>query len=188
MRADLVEVGDVLVGDGTSAQSLKVSKILTRERNGAYAPLTVDGTLLVNGIAVSNYVAVKANSSEYFEIEGWRLPITEAAAEHAFVSPLRLTCMGVTSQVCDWRNTDGVHVWLGAGQQLIKTMESQRFLVQLVMMVLTLTTLAPFVLVELAFGATYGPIMMMIGIVLVHLVARNSNLSLVGCVVNKKKI
>ena len=54
VRADSIQVGDRLQAETSNAV---VKKIMLVTRNGIYNPLTSSGTIQVNGIAASSYIA-----------------------------------------------------------------------------------------------------------------------------------
>jgi len=83
-----VKPGDYLV---TSRQTppVQVKFIRKIQRHGIYAPLTVSGDLLVNGIAASNYIALPAafQSQISYEQQNW--------LQHVSCAPYRFMCSAV---------------------------------------------------------------------------------------------
>lgn len=93
-------------------QVVKIAKV---KSNGLYAPLTVDGTIVVDGIVASVFPALSEESS-YF------VPFAEMNIFHFhFVSqvmtaPLRAVCAKASSNLCGsaFHNEEGVHVAVAA--------------------------------------------------------------------------
>lgn len=81
-----VKVGDFLLTQEGLAPAL-VASVRKVSRRGAYAPFTTSGSLSVNGIVVSNYVALPSTlfrSSDTFEQQHW--------LQHAAYLPYRVYC------------------------------------------------------------------------------------------------
>lgn len=101
-----VKIGDILVSSSGSDAVVKSVRTLTGVK-GIYAPHTVDGTLVVNGVVASNYVALPALDGTSFEFQ--------ATLQHAAMSPYRLYCSLVGCQNESY-NTNGlpvaVNVWI----------------------------------------------------------------------------
>mmetsp|Transcript_31433 Transcript_31433/g.47936 ORF Transcript_31433/g.47936 Transcript_31433/m.47936 type:complete len:213 (+) Transcript_31433:3-641(+) len=82
--ASIVKIGDVL----QSGES--VTGIQKLMRTGVYAPFTPSGTLLVNGVTVSSYIAF-SESANIFEIGPVKLPYHTIA--HSFQFLHRAYCL-----------------------------------------------------------------------------------------------
>jgi len=95
-----VRVGDWLRSILSQEKGLRVASIEEVERTGVYAPLTTDGTLLVNGIAASSYVAL-----DEFEMHPW-MQSRMASLSHLALAPFRLFC--TTTKSCKTYNGDGI--------------------------------------------------------------------------------
>lgn len=81
--ASSVKVGDNLVSvDGIDVE-VKSVRVLTGVK-GIYAPHTVEGTLVVNGVVASNYVVLPALDGASFEFQ--------ALLQHAAMGPYRMYC------------------------------------------------------------------------------------------------
>ena len=90
-KETLVPARDVKVGDRLLTQEglapVLVASVRKVSRRGAYAPFTTSGSLSVNGIAVSNYVALPSTlfrSSDTYEQQHW--------LQHAAYLPYRVYC------------------------------------------------------------------------------------------------
>ena len=87
--ASMVNMGDMLVT--ASGDLVAVSVIRNVVRKGIYAPFTESGSIIVNGIAASNYVAYQ--DSEYLKLAGFETPFTYQWLAHTFNSVHRLAGM-----------------------------------------------------------------------------------------------
>ena len=109
--ASQIVVGDMLVtGSGELAA---VKNIRTVERKGAFAPFTRSGSIVVNDLVVSNYVAFKG--SEYLMIAGVETPFSFQWLAHTFNSVHRVAyMMGFKGETY---SEVGVSHWVEAGHK-----------------------------------------------------------------------
>ena len=73
--AENVKAGDIikaLSSDGSSIVTTSVSKIKLKLNYGAFAPLTEEGTVLVNGIMASCYALTENHSMAHLSFLPWR--------------------------------------------------------------------------------------------------------------------
>eukprot|EP00540_Astrosyne_radiata_P003822 CAMPEP_0116855596 /NCGR_PEP_ID=MMETSP0418-20121206/19377_1 /TAXON_ID=1158023 /ORGANISM="Astrosyne radiata, Strain 13vi08-1A" /LENGTH=479 /DNA_ID=CAMNT_0004488769 /DNA_START=203 /DNA_END=1642 /DNA_ORIENTATION=+ len=104
--ASSLRPGDSLVRVGTEVgentrltRTTRVQRIGTAKRSGVYAPFTSSGTIVVNGVLASNYIAFKEQSSLLqFSSYQW--------VSHAFVAPRRIHCLWTTA--CKQETYDSV--------------------------------------------------------------------------------
>ncbi|KAI2501319.1 desert hedgehog-like protein [Fragilaria crotonensis] len=111
--AGILKEGDgLLLSDG---ELTTIRSITTVDRRGVYAPFTLSGSIVVNGIVASSYVSLQP-SSEYLLLgENLRTPLTHHWLLHAFEAPHRLAYrFGVTTE----RYTEeGYSVWVAGPLQ-----------------------------------------------------------------------
>jgi len=92
VRAATVKVGDVLHDEHVGAT---VTSVDTVTRMGFYAPLTFDGTLIVDGIVSSCYASLQKDARMYVELQGsiatW---FSQHFMIHIFFAPVRMFCWG----------------------------------------------------------------------------------------------
>lgn len=69
-----VQVGDFLIGGSREDEQLRVTGVTWEEKLGVYAPLTLSGSLVVDGVLVSNYA---------------EFPPSDQLLIHAAMAPLR---------------------------------------------------------------------------------------------------
>ena len=84
--ASAVQVGDALVTSAGVTTTMKITAISKVQREGIYAPVTKTGTIVVNGVVASNYIALPAalQSVTSFDIQHW--------LQHMAYSPYRFYC------------------------------------------------------------------------------------------------
>jgi len=130
VRADSIQVGDRLLAKNSDAV---VKKITLVTRNGLYNPLTSSGTIQVNGIAASGYIAFQEENNEYAEFQGGIEVMSHHDAAHIAMAPYRFYC--TTVAVCDItdgaKNTSFMPSYVSMGIELIEWSKQQHILVQL---------------------------------------------------------
>ena len=109
--ASLVKVGDKLqIHDG---ELVAVNAIGASKKRGAFAPFTASGTLVVNGVKASSFVAFQ--ESETLKIGGrFDTKLSFQFLAHAFESPHRLWCQYISPCKQEKYTTDGVSRWVAA--------------------------------------------------------------------------
>ena len=103
VSAGQVKVGDYLSlmeHDNSMAKPSKVISITTAGSNGAYSPVTEDGTIVVNGIVASSFVNPKDATSGFVGVAGVD-SIHRATFLQWIITPVRLYCMHVDSSLCE---------------------------------------------------------------------------------------
>jgi hypothetical protein len=88
--------GDIVLGTGN--QPFMVTKIENVMSKGIFAPLTADGTIVVNGIACSTYTFALPrddDSSDYLYFSKHKI-VTQNEFIHMRYSPLRLAALGAS--------------------------------------------------------------------------------------------
>jgi len=153
VKAGSVTVGDVLLLHSTSSNHTSsgnsnhvpavVTDISMVEREGIYAPLTPDGTIVVNGIVASTYAAISSKStSENVEIAGLSFfNLNQADAIHVTLSPLRIICTTTSlfQAVCnDLDEETNMQKYVAWGIGMVHWGEEQNIFVQMTLSVLAL--------------------------------------------------
>jgi len=103
VRADNIKMGDKLVSTSSDFVVSHTSK--TKKHSGAYAPFTTDGTIVVNGVLSSCYVAME-KSDKLFGL------ISHQSVAHLFESPHRLYCQYLSDCTQETYNADGISDWV----------------------------------------------------------------------------
>jgi len=100
--ASAIKVGDMIATkDGAS----EVSKIENVKRNGAYAPFTTTGDIVVSGVVASNYISMLPE-------EETGLPVTMQWIAHTFNAPHRMIC-SINFSICENETyTNGLSNWI----------------------------------------------------------------------------
>ena len=119
IRADNLRVGELIQ---TLTGSANVTHITQVNKTGIYAPLTLKGTLVVNGLVTSSYVSLSPTSTEVYSRNG---NLDPHSLLHMVVSPFRLVCgftvISSTVSLCqDEIDADGMPVVIGYGLNLMQ--------------------------------------------------------------------
>lgn len=160
VRADSIQVDDVLQGDGSDeGGGLEVQAISFVKRNGAYAPLTTGGTLMVDGIRASSYISLQDQAVEYVEMQHGVTVMSQHDFIHMVLSPFRMLVM--LTGTCRSINDDGMPYYIGRGIRLLKWLDSLEL--HLLLQLLLLSVLCLF---GLCFAVeTFGPTVLMVAVV-----------------------
>ena len=109
--AGALEVGDTirLVG----GQAVNITSIETIQRRGVYAPFTPSGTLYVNGVLVSSFVALDAKvDSAFLTLLGSATPWTHHWIAHSFETAHRTYCRYVGRCRTERYTEEGLSTWI----------------------------------------------------------------------------
>ena len=135
VRADSIAKGDMLLhADAVDAKVTKVAKIT---RQGYYAPLTEDGTIVVDGLVASVYATLMTKtSSEQIELNGWTFPFADQeTCLHLGAAPLRMLCK-LNLDFChiegNKADAKGFNPYVSWGVDMIQWGENQHAAIQVV--------------------------------------------------------
>ena len=119
MPASVVEVGDTLQ-NGTTNSTLVVAGVEQIQRKGVYGPFTEDGTIVVNGVIVSNYVTVQSDRGKV-DVFGIQTGLGVHELAHAFEGIHRTVCV-LWWSVCEKEQytANGISWWLLVPFELMK--------------------------------------------------------------------
>lgn len=164
VRADWVEVGDIL--QSGDHRGVEVSKITSIARQGLYAPLTLDGTLVVNGIKASSYISLQKNAPEYVQLQNGVQAMSQHNLIHLALSPFRMVCMGLSSNLCQMNEKDGMPSMVYWGIQVAQWLDGLdlNLAVQVFLLGIFVSIFGGFAFVEAAVRSaySYGPVAMVI--------------------------
>ena len=166
VRAKTLRVGDTLEPAGAT-----ITSILVVEKNGIYAPLTLDGTFLIfqpggpvtgtngtgNGmVQVSSYAAIVQNQtqSEFVQLQdGIDLPISQHTGIHMLLTPFRLFCSSdfATGDICDAYDEQGMPYYISWGIDVLTWADQQPMFLQIIMFVLAFIIFGIVVVLEQLF-------------------------------------
>jgi hypothetical protein len=129
--ASQVKIGDKL--ETVTGDTLAVEAIERVVRSGVYAPFTASGTIVVNGIKASNYVAFQG--SEYIIVGNfWESPLTFQWIAHLSQSPHRvLSRLGLSGD--EEYTKDGMSTWIAGPHEFSKWLLEQNGVVMTVILV-----------------------------------------------------
>ena len=170
VRAGSIQVGDVLKGD-KNQEVVKIDKVT---RQGVYAPLTASGTVLVDGIVASSYIALQKEAGEYIAFKnGIKSPFSQQFLAHLGLSPYRIYCTGFISGFCTSDET--MPQYITKGLTLAAWVDEQTSLVQASVFMTFLALMGVCFGLESLVGPSNVPVALLTLAVLVIL--RNKSLS-----------
>lgn len=114
--ASIVKVGDKL--ELASGELGVVREIKSVVRRGVYAPFTATGTLIVNGVKSSTFIAYQG--SETLEIAGFDTRISFHHLAHAFEAHHRAWCRYISSCENEEYTKEGISLWVNAPHQAVR--------------------------------------------------------------------
>jgi hypothetical protein len=157
--ASMVKVGDKLMLGASDASVAKVTRIATMKVNGAYAPFTETGTIVVSEVMASSYVSLQKGESNAFEIAGVKVVSMHWLA-HAFQAPHRVVCSWSTS-FCDEETytEEGISTWVYGPFLLSKWLLDQHSAIMIVLSVPVVVTGVLFHVIEELFMMN-GPLVL----------------------------
>ncbi|CAB9497932.1 expressed unknown protein [Seminavis robusta] len=184
VTAKSIKVGDSLshaqAGHGQDGAAV-VTKIETAQRQGIYAPLTQDGTLVVDGIATSCYISLQPNGDpQTMELQGHGHSVLSMFSHHRVAHLLmtvpRLVCMGgINPKWCQKYNNDGVAHFVQMAFDLSDWFHAQHWVVQLFLLAVFLVVLSPLYALELLFGSKLAAVTIVGGLVFLGFVHGNNS-------------
>lgn len=152
--ASMVKKGDLLL---TATEDLaEVTSITTVVRQGAFAPFTTSGTIVVNGILASNYIAYQR--SEYLKMGGLETPFTFQWIAHTFNSIHRLARMaGITGESY---GEGGISSWVDLPHKIMLWALKQNAIISTTLIGLALILVSATRLIEIM---VFSPVYLVIG-------------------------
>ncbi|CAB9511247.1 expressed unknown protein [Seminavis robusta] len=177
VTAGSIKVGDTLTEAGQGGAAV-VTKIDTVQRHGIYAPLTPDGTLVVDGIASSCYVSLQPNGDpQTMELKGCSAlsVFSHHRVAHMLLTVPRLVCMGgINPKWCQTYNEDGVALFVQTAFDLSDWFHAQHWVVQRFLLAVYLVVLCPMYALELLLGTKLAAAMVVGGLGFVGFVRGNN--------------
>jgi Hint module len=168
--AGTVQVGDVLTkGDG-SPVVITLVRYVTRK--GLFAPFTKSGSIVVNDIVASNYVAFQG--SEYLIIGGVETPLSFHWLAHTFESGHRLACNLIACNKETYSDT-GISHWVFLPRKAAEMLLNQYPLVTVLVVFPLILIFGALSLVE-QWSAAWAVIML--AVLVLALTSRSSRLML----------
>jgi Hint module len=115
--AGTIQEGDfVLVENMTLAQ---VKRIRTIHRDGIYAPFTESGTIVVNGVVASNYIALPKSFQIHLTFE------QQHSLQHSAHAPFRIYCQLISGCPTGRENAIGFPIGVSMWFPLLQWLERQ---------------------------------------------------------------
>jgi hypothetical protein len=147
IRADSIRVGNELQGRNASE---KVQDFRILEQQGVYAPLTRDGTIVVDGIVASCY---SDSSSAQQEFPLGYSALTKHAVMHMELSPMRMLCFGISTKLCNIHQEDGMLRYIYYILECDQAIRVQSNAVQVLLAIFSLAIASVCMLIEYTLGA-----------------------------------
>lgn len=160
VRADSIKIGDILQSQGSTAEVTNIRKLM---RTGLYAPLTESGTVVVDGISVSAYIAVQEDAVEFAEYQDGSSSriLSQHDIAHMALSPLRMLCLGINSNVCSSERQEGMLPYVSRGLSVAKWADQQSTFIQCVVFLLFMSVFGIVYVTEFIVGAQYTPVILL---------------------------
>lgn len=143
--ASSIQVGDQLE-TGIIDTLSTVYAIETVLREGAYAPFTITGTVIVDGIKASSYVSFQ--DSPVLEFGGFSTTLSYHWMAHAFLLPHRLYCEYVSSCRQESYDGEGMSTWISLPHLAVQWLLTQHILVRVLVLIPTVPLLFVFSLFD----------------------------------------
>lgn len=134
--ASAVEVGNFL--ETASGDMVIVESIELVKREGVYAPFTMSGTLVVNNVKVSSYVAFQ--DSDHLLVGSWTTPLSYQWLAHIAQAPHRMwvRMFGVSEETY---TDQGISTWIHIPHELAQWYLHQNTLVMTLVLIPALVVL-----------------------------------------------
>jgi len=156
-----VPASDVKVGNWLHTDSTipaQVEDIISVFDEGAYAPFTKSGTIVVNGVVSSNYVSLQGTDT--LTVGSVKTSLNMHFLAHFFTSPFRvLTMIGV--QMSESYNANGVSTWIDLPHKLAKDLLTQNGIIIGVVVFLGMIAILPIYAAELVMSLYLSQIILM---------------------------
>jgi len=173
--ASRVEIGDKLILGSDPHTLVEVVAIKSIVRRGSYAPFTKSGTIVVNDILASSFVAFQ--DEEYLHIGGYATPLSFQWLAHTFEAPHRMICaLGFCGETY---TPEGVSHWVHVPLEVSQWMLRQHLVVLCLVFVPVLAFFGVLALLEatvFCFPATFlSSLLLAVGFGFVFLNNNNNN-------------
>lgn len=164
--AHSIRPGDILQSTEWP-DGMVVAEVNTVYRNGIHAPLTRDGTVVVDGVVASCYVVLQSSSGEFIEFQGG---ISTGLSQHFFahlsMTPVRMLCLGLSSDLCNSFDEDGLAYFVKIGFAAAMWADSLSLPLQAALALVYLSVMLSLYALESIFGHS-GALMVFLGLVFV---------------------
>eukprot|EP00545_Synedropsis_sp_CCMP1620_P006975 CAMPEP_0119003292 /NCGR_PEP_ID=MMETSP1176-20130426/477_1 /TAXON_ID=265551 /ORGANISM="Synedropsis recta cf, Strain CCMP1620" /LENGTH=688 /DNA_ID=CAMNT_0006954881 /DNA_START=32 /DNA_END=2098 /DNA_ORIENTATION=- len=128
--ASTIKIGDqVELADGEYAT---VKEIQVTQKQGAYAPFTASGSVVVNGVKASSFVAFQ--ESEALTIGDIDTGLTFQFLAHTFEMPHRVWCQYFSSCLEEQYSAEGISTWVAIPFKLFRWFHGQSTVVMAALM------------------------------------------------------
>lgn len=152
--ASTIRVGESLFLSLNDDHICRVERIKSVSRVGAFAPFTGRGTIVVNGIVSSSYVALQTDA-ENFSIGSFSTPFTLHWLSHSLLAYRRIFCR-IRVDFCNRETygSEGVVDWIAIPLKFSRWIYGSGAVVQMIALVILLVSV---VLLGIAEAITFHP-------------------------------
>jgi hypothetical protein len=195
--ARAVSVGDELVTDLAAGTSILVTKISHVQRKGVFAPLTADGSVVVNGVVASSYITLQGHSSDGAVAmgDGTRLTwLSHHAIIHHALAPFRFLCVVTGGWPAYTTNDLGMPSYVAYGLKLAHWVDEQHVWVQTIVLIASLVLYGIFLPLDFyvsmvgTSSTVCAPLVVLVGLLMVVLVTTQIFSVRVVCAQRKAKM
>jgi Hint module len=161
VRADSLQVGDVLLSIHGPTEITDINIV---KKQGLFNPLTADGRLVVDEITVSTYIALQEDNLEHFQVVldkrgDYKINLApHQSFVHLYLTPFCMLCMGISSQLCQALDAEGIPFYISFGMKFVRWVREQNVLVQFVFFLVTIPILVSLLVMEKLVGSSGAPL------------------------------
>eukprot|EP00545_Synedropsis_sp_CCMP1620_P011268 CAMPEP_0119008264 /NCGR_PEP_ID=MMETSP1176-20130426/3575_1 /TAXON_ID=265551 /ORGANISM="Synedropsis recta cf, Strain CCMP1620" /LENGTH=665 /DNA_ID=CAMNT_0006960567 /DNA_START=37 /DNA_END=2034 /DNA_ORIENTATION=+ len=130
--ASTIIVGGAI--DGVNGSTMAVTKITHTTATGAFAPFTMDGTIVVNDMVASSYISLQSDAT-HLMVGGVQTILGMHYLSHLSQAPHRVVCEVIPSFCQEETYINGISVWVAGSLDSAKWLLDQPVLVTLTLFV-----------------------------------------------------
>lgn len=160
VRADSVKIGDIL--RSTNNEGATVTNIDQVIRQGVYSLFTSGGTLVADGIVASSYISLQKDAPEFVEVNGFASFMSQQDYVHTGLAPFRLFCMGVSENICNSYDENGLPHYVAFSISLNDWAHNQNIVLETFFLLAVLILAGACMLLENTFGSSFAPLAVVI--------------------------
>jgi hypothetical protein len=131
LPASSVQIGDKIKAVGGAV--VEINAIKTVPRKGAFAPFTPSGTIVVNGVVASAFVAFQ--DTDVLTIGNVKTPFSFQWFAHTFEAPHRFYCTYMSECLTEQYTAEGISKWVSAPLVAMKWWFAQNVMVMSLLLI-----------------------------------------------------
>lgn len=130
--ASTIQIGDQVLALGGDT-TIKTITVTTKQ--GAFAPFTASGAVIVNGIKASSFVAFQDSEALTIGDNLFSTGLTFQFLAHTFEGPHRMWCQYVSSCTEETYTAEGISTWVALPHKIFVWFHAQNTVVMALMMI-----------------------------------------------------